>query len=154
MLFQFIPCDLESQDFLPYEIAPGSSVVTFNDSYLYWNRFPPVNGVTTSGGTSIPLILRENENYSGVSGTFKTSYIEQNIKKIFINDDTVTLTNTVDSGLSVRLDVTKYGKTLQGKLITALGSDAITNNGSNYSYGDFWYLFSPEEDVEEEKIIT
>ena len=154
MLFQFIPCDLESQDFISYGISPGSSVVTFNDSYLFWSRFPPVNGVTTSSGTSIPLILRENENYSGVSGTFKTSYIEQNIKKKFVNDDTITLTNSVDSGLSVRLDVTKYGKTLQGNLITDLGSRVITDNGTNYSYGDIWYLVSPEEDVEEEKIIT
>lgn len=81
LLFQFVPCDIESQDYINYGVS-DNNLVTLNDpnNIFQWNKFPPINGVTASGGTSIPLINGTSTNvFTGVSGTFETSYITKNI---------------------------------------------------------------------------
>ena len=130
LLFQFIPCDLGSQDYISYGVG-DNNLVTLNDpsDIIKWNRFPPVNGVTVDGGTSIALINGTSTNvFTGVSGTFRTSYITQN-SKVDVGDYTL----TGPGGGQVTINVTQVGNTLEGLI-------DITNNGTCYSYGDIWYL--------------
>ena len=134
LMFQFVPCDIDSQDYISYGVS-DNNLVTLNDSnnIFQWNKFPPVTGVTASGGTSIPLINGTSTNvFTGVSGTFETSYLTTNIG-ISVGDS-VTLNK--DSSNSVKLTVTSIGNTLEGIGV----SGAITSSGTCYSYGDIWYL--------------
>jgi len=133
LVFQFFPCDLGSQDYISYGVGENN-VVTLNDTKnILWNRFPPVNGLTKSGGVSIPLISQDGDNFSGVSQTFKTTYLTENAF-FYSKGDVVTLTHS--GGDSVNLTVNEIGNTLEGVGVT----EAISKNGTGYSYGDVWHL--------------
>jgi len=136
LVFQFFPCDLGSQDYISYGVGENN-VVTLNDTKnILWNRFPPVNGLTKSGGVSIPLISQDGDNFSGVSQTFETTYLTKNIPNTFLYSVGTTIPLTHSGGDSVNLTVNEIGNTLEGVGVT----EAISNNGTNYSYGDVWHL--------------
>ena len=136
LVFQFFPCDLGSQDYISYGVGENN-VVTLNDTKnILWNRFPPVNGLTKSGGVSIPLISQNVNTFSGVSQTFETTYLTKNIPDTFFYSVGTTIPLTHSGGDSVNLTVNQIGNTLEGVGV----SEAISNNGTNYSYGDVWHL--------------
>ena len=140
LLFQFVPCDIDSQDYINYGVSENN-LVTLNDSnnIFQWNKFPPINGVTDSGGTSIPLINGTSTNvFTGVSGKFETSYLTTNIG----SDVGVSITLKKDTSNSVKLTVTSVGNTLEGIGV----SGAVTSSGTCYSYGDIWYLTEQKSD--------
>ena len=140
LLFQFVPCDIDSQDYINYGVSENN-LVTLNDSnnIFQWNKFPPKNGVTDSGGTSIPLINGTSTNvFTGVSGTFETSYLTTNI--VSGVGDSIKLQK--DTSNSVKLTVTSVGNTLEGIGV----SGAVTSPGTCYSYGDIWYLTEQKSD--------
>jgi hypothetical protein len=138
LVFQFFPCDLGSQDYISYGVSENN-VVTLNDTKnILWNRFPPVNGLTKSGGVSIPLIVQDGDNFSGVSQTFETTYLTSNIisTKLTAPQLRTTISLTHSSGDTVNLIINETGNTLEGVGV----SEAISNNGTCYSYGDVWHL--------------
>ena len=126
LLFQFIPCDLDSQDYLSYQVS-DNNLITLNDSnnIFQWNKFPPLQG-----GSSVGLINKSNNTFTGVSGTFETSYIVNNIQT---SEKEITLSNGTST---VTMNINKIGNTLEGIGV----SQNITNHGTCYIYGDIWYL--------------
>ena len=137
LVFQFFPCDLKSQDYISYTTEDNNIVILDDTKNILWNRFPPINGLTKSGGTSIPLISQNGDTFSGVSETFESSYLTLNIpasEYFYGVGTTVSLTHS--GGDSVNLTINEIGNTLEGVGV----SEAILNNGTCYSYGDIWHL--------------
>ena len=127
ILFNFLPCDIDSQDFIKYSVNIGSSsgssvTVTALDNYASTNTpniFPPY-------GVSCNVLLStksgDNVSYQGVSGYFKYTHI--------ISREGNAMPQKVSDG-----DV-EFGFRVENTTINFMDSITIDDK---FNYGDIWY---------------
>ena len=131
ILFNFLPCDIDSQDFIKYSVNTGASsglsvTVTALDSYGSTNTpniFPPY-------GVSCNVLLSKDEGktFHGVSGYFKYTYV------ISQKGNTGPLYIVNDSGNNILSFTTEN---------TINFMEPVTND--KFNYGDIWYNSETKE---------
>jgi len=138
LVFQFSPCDIDSQDYIKYDYdttKSGVSIFKSNNDFLPSYSFPPTGSITRSGGENLPLIyLDSNNEYSEVFGSFQyTKIIQNNINNANLNVGTsVSLINTSFNDQIVTLTVSEIKPSIEGNI-------NISDSGTCYTYGDIWY---------------
>ena len=140
LLFNFLPCDLDSQDFIAYGISPGynsgTSIVLSSldfDSSETNNVFPPY-------GVSCNVLVSSKNGtcFKSVNGHFKYTYVTQNSS--WTNSYGSSLASSVDNSITIGIEKAKNKDIL----------DFSTLNSSGCCYGDVWFNYNsltPSESI-------
>ena len=144
VLFNFSPCDIESQDFIKYKVKPGSSSGTsvileamdYPSTYTP-NIFPPTL-------TQVPLIVSSKGGtcFQQIDGSFDYTHFESGVQgdpfnylnNIPENNYPITLGGT--SGTSI----INIENIVSGKVIAT----HTTSISGSANYGDIWYDYSSD----------
>lgn len=156
LIFQFLPCSIDTQDYVKYQVIDATeNVVKLLDTNISFNKFPPEDGFTQSGGTSIPLISEINSNYSGISGGFNKTFINSIVGSTIDNNQylkpgtSIIMTGTGSyNSVTMNLSIEKMGSTFEGKMNTLGNTGPLLTSisgGTSYVYGDLWYATQANE---------
>ena len=138
-IFQFVPCDIDSQDYIKLGTSTlnGVSIINFDENIngLYTNVFGSRN-MTLENGLSVPMISQNDTTYIGVCGTFKSSFSSSwptpnDIPGGYEEGSIIDLTSSSGDGVSIK--------------INSLGLNTnqfvkVTNGGNSYEFGDLWQI--------------
>lgn len=151
LLFNLLPNDLESQDYIPYEgvgTSEGVSVIKFgeNNFPIYNNYFPGI-----CAGVQIPV----NASISGAgvcilnsSGISSPANFVSNFVKIIENSSSSTIKegNTYYLQKFNSIDEPEYYFKIEELGYNIFSKDCMTglsilkNSNTDFKYGDYWYI--------------
>ena len=133
LLFNFLPCDLDDQDFIKYDVDIGMStgtsfLVSSLPSYASSstpNIFPP-------SGVSCRVLISSGD---GKVFTPSDGYFEYS--RPITYPETISGNYTLTNGSGVKIDVQNIDVNTKGVSI---------NNSTGFEYGDIWYSVNDQED--------